>query len=334
MLSPDYAKFELQGGKVIPSERITQKLKAIPFPNFQGKTVLDVGCDYGQFSFYAASEGACVVGLDRNRDVKGRGQTNLVAICNENARVHSLNCNFHAINIGKQWKEFGKFDHVLVMSVYHHLFNNCGDHKAVWFWLWRHCGESLIFEGPLDNQDRVVQMNVQHDFSKSDILSAASIYFDPEYIGPALHEPFRYVYRMIPKKNLMNEYAIAVEAGAGGATKAFLYSDERRIKEIETIVGYKPAPGSLNCVLDREFNWGYHYYPGYVLDVKERGKGLDSEWDLREARFYPVEIIGQKGTARGHIFRFRGESYPSNFIEIISDVYLRDIEPTEIRTCS
>lgn len=329
MLSPDYAQFEIENGTLIPGPRMQRKMKAIPFPDFKGATVLDVGCDYGQFSFYAASQGSKVTGLDRNRDVKGQGFTDLISLNNKNASLNNLDCSFHKINIGKQWHEFGKHDIVLVMSVYHHLYENCGDHKAVWYWLWRHCNQVLIYEGPLDDQDQVVQMNVSKPFVKSEILDAASLYFDVEFVGPALHEPHRVVYKFYPKTILVDEYILSLHEGTKGATKAFEYLDGRRISEIEDILGYRPYPGSLNCTVDRPFDYSKNYYTASILDLKNRSTGLDGEWALREARFIPVIVIGDE-IVDAHAFKFKGDSYAPEFIELISPVRLRDINPVQI----
>lgn len=302
------------------------KMKAIPFPDFKDKNVLDIGCDYGQFSFLAAIGGATVLGLDRNRDVKGIGFSNLIEINRKIAYENQLDCHFEHINLGKSWKEFSKFDHILVMSVYHHIFENCGDHKPIWFWLWRHCRESVIWEGPLDDTDKVVQMNVTKPYTKEDILDAAHIYFDSEYIGPALHEPNRHVYVFRPKK-INAQYRIRPEAGTGGATKAFQFENERRMDEIESIVGYRPYPGSLNCIVEGLFDFSEHYYPGEILDIKERGLGLEQDWAPKEARFYPVSINEQKA----HVIRMKGDPYPPYFIEFIAPVRLRDSETTQCK---
>ena len=324
MLSPDYAQFTLENGKIDPGPRMIKKLDAIPLPDLRGKTVLDVGCDYGQFSFWCAVNGAEVLGIDRNRDVRGVGKVDLIALNNENSQKNSLNARFAHINLGKSWKEFGKFDHILVWSVYHHIYENCGDHKPIWFWLWRHCKESIIWEGPLDNTDRVVQMNVSKPYTRNDILEAAHIYFNSGYIGPAKHEPNRHVFIFWPKK-IQSSYEITPIDGTGGATKAFQFHEERRIKEIESIIGYRPYPGSLNCISSTDFDFSSHYYNGDILDVRDRGSGLDQEWVSRETRFYPCTISGQTA----HVFKMKGEKYQPNFLEFISPVRLRDHEVKE-----
>lgn len=319
VLSLDYAQFELKDGQVIAGARMQKKLDAIPFPDFSGKSVLDVGCDHGQFTFYAASKGATVLGLDRNRDVRGQGHTDLISL----NRSHKIpNTSFKHVNLGKQWKEYGKFDYVLCMSMYHHFYENCHDHKAVWFWLWRHTKELLIWENPLEKTDTVANKHVTGEYTEKVIMDAANIYFDVIERGPSGHEPHRVYIFLKPKKNVIEPYHITARSGAGGATKAFLHNKERRIDEFEDVIGYRPVAGSLNGLLERPFNWLYHYYPCHISDVVDRTKGIDSEWRPRKARLYPMLYNG----APCHVFRFRGENYAPNFVELISDKRLRDFE--------
>jgi CTP-dependent riboflavin kinase len=323
----DYQIYDLVNG--VPKNigpRMQQKMTALQdvLPeDLSGKSVLDVGCDFGFWSFLCASRGASkVLGLDRGRNVKGHGYVDLPSMNNE--RAIGTVCKFDKTNLGVCWKEFGKHDLVLLMSLYHHIYHQCEDHDAIWYWLSKHVAESLIWENPTDSSDSVVQMNVSGHlhpkYNKTEILKAASQYFDYEYIGPAEHEKTRSVYSFTPKKRPVVSYIGNVTSGAGGASKAFVYDDNRRIKEIEKAVGIKSFPGSLNVILDSDFDYGVDYYRARVSDVAERGKGLDTHWKPMWARFYPVMIDGLKA----FVFRFEGESYPLNFIEIISDKRLRD----------
>lgn len=308
-------------------KRMAAKLAAIPLPYMMGKQILDVGTDFGYWAFLAASKGATrVVGLDRNRDVRGVGHVNLVELNRQRAAQEGReNVSFEEINLGRQWREFGKFDIVFVMSVYHHLFNNCGDHAAVWYWLSRHCAGQVIWEGPVDETDPVVRANVSDvnrgAYSREEIIKAASMYFDDEHIGPALHEPTREVWRFKPKAKQPDVMTGKMKAGAGGATAAFEYADGRRINEIESILGVRAVPGSLNVELGSSFDWERGYYRAQVLDVKNRSAGLGSEWEHRWARFYPLEIEGIPAWA----FRFEGEKYGSRFLELIAPQKLRDV---------
>lgn len=310
------------------ASRMEAKLRAVPLPDLKGKRVLDVGTDFGFWAFLAARNGASdVLGLDRNRVVKGLGHLDLVARNRAQALASGAPCRFEEIEIGKQWKVFGRFDVILVMSVYHHIYEQCGDHRAIWFWLYQHCCATteILWEGPLDDTDPVVRINVsdgnRHGYTREAILAAASWFFAAEYVGPALHEPTRHVWRFRPHIVNWKAHHGTIEAGAGGAAKAFEYADGRRMAEIERVLGWRPLPGSLNIRLETPFGWNDGYFRAQILDVKDRSKGLGSEWAPRWARFYPVQIDGEDAEA----FRFEGERYDERFVELIAPDRLRDI---------
>lgn len=313
-------------GEYQTKERMEKKLKAIPLPDLTGKSVLDIGCDHGFWSWHSAKAGSSkVVGLDRNRKVKGVGLVDLIERNNSKARSEGLPCEFFNINLGQQWLNFGKFDVIYLFSLYHHIFEQCADHSSIWFWLYRHChsDSELLWENPTSVDDTVVRRNVSsgnHDqYNSKAIIAAASCYFEVEYIGPAIHEPTREVWRLKPKEVSSQPYKGTVKSGAGGASKAFVYAESRRIKEFINILGIEPVPGSLNATLTSEFDWDVGYYRAKVLDVLNRKAGLNSEWGLRWSRIYPVTVNGVEAFA----FRFEGEKYSERFIELISNERLR-----------
>ncbi len=330
--SPDYQAFVLDAdGRVCgPNERMRAKMDAIPLPDLKGKNVLDVGCDYGFWSFLASNLGADkVLGIDRGRPVQGQ-YCDVVKANRELATHHSnlKNCYFEPMNAGKQWIECGAFDVIFLFSLYHHIFENCGDHRTIWFWLWRQLAEGgvLLWENPLDVSDGVVQANVgkeKHAFYTKDIiLGAAAEYFKIEYVGPAKHETTRSVYRFTLKDRDCSRQSGLMEPGAGGATKAFQYAEGRRAHEIKRLLGFLPVPGSLNVKLDSAFDFGRDYYRAEILDVKVRAAGFESAWEPRPCRFYPLKINGFHAFA----MRFEGEAnYADNFVEIIAPVRLRDM---------
>lgn len=290
------------------------KRRAVPLPDLEGKTVLDVGCDHGWWCREALRLGAFkVFGLDRNRSVKGV-PVDLIAY----NKLHLPSAEFRKINIGKQWHEYGRFDCVLVLSVYHHIFNNCGKHEPVWFWLWRHTAGVLFWESPTSDDDPVIRMNVCHPYRKDEILSAASKYFEVEYVGAALHVPTREVWSCTPKALAEVQSNAQAKDGTGGATAAFTWAGNRRIGEIEDILGITPVPGSLNCTT--KFDWTWGYYRAEVRDLVDRRAGLDSAWAPRWARFYPVKANGVPCFA----FRFETDNYRPDFVELIADTRLRD----------
>jgi hypothetical protein len=279
-----------------------------------------------------------VLGLDRNRNVRGIGATDLVTLNNETARqyLRFSSCEFRHTDVGRQWHRFGMFDVVYLFSLYHHIYQNAGgDHNPVWYWLWRHLDSAgvLVWENPTTAADTVVLGNVQRpyhaNYNEEAIMSAASRYFTSQYIGPAKHEDTREVFNFFPRALESNIYNASPVDGAGGATKAFLFAEERRSKEIEGILGFKPFPGSLNMVLDKSFDWDHKYFRSQVLDVKDRKQGINSEWTPRWARFYPVEMEGQDAWA----FRFEGERHPDNFVELIAPIRLRDFIKGPTKLC-
>jgi hypothetical protein len=173
----------------------------------------------------------------------------------------------------------------------------------------------------------VVRANVsegnQAGYGLDAILEAAGRYFEAEHVGPALHEPTRQVWRFRPRPITRDFQTGEMRAGAGGATAAFLHADGRRCREIFDILGVLPVPGSLNVQLAQPFDWESGFYRAQVLDVAERGQGLDVEWRPRWARLYPVTVNSEPA----FVFRFEGERYPANFVELIAAERLRDVIP-------
>ncbi|MEP9389650.1 DUF120 domain-containing protein [Mesorhizobium sp. KR9-304] len=314
-------------GEYQTDRRMALKRQAVPLPTLSGKTVLDVGTDHAYWAFLATDLGASdVLGLDRNRKVQGV-ETDLIRLNMDEAEKRGAKTRFERINLGREWREFGRFDVILVMSVYHHIYEQCGDHRPIWFWLSRHCKADghIIWEGPVDDSDPVVRANVSEGnragYRLDAILESAGVYFEAEHVGPALHEPTRQVWRFRPREVPLHCRCIGeMRTGAGGATAAFLHADGRRCREIFDILGVLPFPGSLNVQLAEPFDWDRGFYRARVLDVAERGKGLGVEWLPRWARFYPVMV----DRAPAFVFRFEGERYPSNFVELIAAERLRD----------
>ncbi len=311
--------------------RMTLKRQAVPLPDVTSKRCLDIGCDFGAWSWLLADAGAVyVLGLDRNRFVKTENRhVDLVEQCRTYARSTGRQaCDFECINLGRQWRRYGEFDLVLMLSLYHHVFENVSDHKPIWYWLWQHVAHDgqLLWENPVSNSDSVVRQNVsavnQANYRLDKIIGAAAKYFEAERIGPALHEPTREVWRFRPKDLPAVAYTAQPKDGRGGATKAFLYANSRRIKEIESVLGFTAFPGSLNLELDRPFDWDTGYYRAEILDPVVRNHGFDVDWEPRWARFYPVTVAQD---TLAYAFRFEGEKYyKPEFVELIADHRLRN----------
>ena len=116
----DYQIFRVDQGRVTePCERLQRKLTALSgvLPPLQGQRVLDIGCDFGFWSFLAAAEGAEVIGLDRSREVRGLGRVDIPLLNNQTARENGLNAGFLDYEAGRQWWDFRPFDVVLCMKI-------------------------------------------------------------------------------------------------------------------------------------------------------------------------------------------------------------------------
>ena len=324
----DYQSFDLINGKVSNiGQRMAKKLEMVHLPDLTGKRVLDVGCDFGFWSYLSINRGASyTLGLDRNRVVKGVGYTDIVTHNTQQAHKNGLNCEFKQMDLGKSWFEHGKFDVIYLFSLYHHIYENVGEHLPIWYWLYRHCEKDavLIWENPTDLSDGVSHEHISGDkregYTKDKILSAASEYFEIEYKGQG-HVDTRSVYFFRPKQREEKEIDVHLIDGAGGASPAFLHQSGRRMREIAAVLGYIPHPGSLNLLTSEAFKWSKDYYRAQILDVKVRGKGLDVEWHKRWARFYPVRIDGHEA----HAFKFEGDKYPDHFVELIAPQKLRKV---------
>lgn len=335
MLSPDYQQFNLKLGAVTDfGPRMQKKLQAITLPDVRNKRVLDVGCDHGFWSFWCAQNGAARIrGIDRGRVILGEW-VNTVETCNQNAAIYfpDRDIEFADYNVGQQWPEInGKFDLVLLMSCYHHIYAQARQHAPIWYWLRRHMnqGAELIFEGPVDLADPVaancMDQALKSDYHWTAISAAASQYFTLEKRGPALHEPNRHVLHFTAKNIDRKTYeGIAVD-GAGGARPAFLYLEGRRAKQIYQAVDFLPYPGSLNVKLTEAFHWNDRYYRAYIMDVKDRKLGtLDQIWEAIPCRFYPLQLRGFNSTVFAMRFEKDIHRYPPNFLELIAPARLRD----------
>lgn len=322
----DYQQFTLtDDGPIDPGQRMQAKMRAIPLgKNLSGYSVLDVGCDMGYWSFLCASRGADVLGIDRNRPVQGV-QTDLVAENTRRAGEHGLSARFAHIEVGRNWWWCGEHDIVLCMSMYHHAYALCQDHHALMFWLRLQCRTNgmLIWEGPTDCQDPVsrahIPVEAQPGYNESAMLDAMGRYFSVTHTGPAEHEPYRKVYvaKAKPLRNYL--FDASIQSGAGGANKAWAYANGRRKQEMLEATAMSVIPGSLNMI--GAMDWSANCFRSRFLDVADRKAGVDSMWTDRWCRLYPCRVNG----IPGYVFRFEGEHYPDDFVEVVSSVRLRDV---------
>ena len=287
-------------------ERMAVKLASTPLPNVFGRSVLDVGCDHGAYMIEALKRGAKrVEGIDRGREVRGQGFVDL-------SKITVCGMPIHKMDLGRQWHDFGAFDVVLCLNMYHHAYKNCLDHHALWFWLWGHTRETLLWESPVDTNDSVSR-DCGPGYNLREIFDAMTYFFDivDEHRGWI---PTRRVYVLRPRE-IFTQFPFGnVKKGAGGATKAFLWNNGARITELKEILGREMLPGSLNLELADDFDWGTKYFRARMMDWTNRALGFEGPLANRWCRFYPGQWYGKKCYA----MRFEGETYDKRFMELIS----------------
>lgn len=183
------------------AKRMGDKLRAIPLPDFRGKTVFDIGTDHGFWAQLASERGASrIVGVDRGRVVRGQGFVDLTA---RNNAQNWPGCEFITADLGVDWPQLGVFDIAFAFSVYHHLYAQCGDHQKLWQWFADHVrvGGLLLWEGPPDETDsmarQLMRTNRRRNYTRVGIRGAADQFFRVTVIGPALHRAHREVWSCI-----------------------------------------------------------------------------------------------------------------------------------------
>tara|TARA_Y100000004_G_scaffold126365_1_gene142225 strand:+ start:1 stop:1749 length:1749 start_codon:yes stop_codon:yes gene_type:complete len=130
-------------------------------------------------------------------------------------------------------------------------------------------------------------------------------------------------------------YNATVRQGVKSATMSFGAFNNRRVEELDTIIGEQVYPGTLNLRI-KNFDWeGESYLREKMWDVVDRkhakSVGLEHKsvrWYKRFIRLYPVRLhIGDYRT-RAYIWRAEKDKYHKNlkygtFVEIISAEHFR-----------
>lgn len=288
-------------------ERMAVKLTSTPLPNVFGRSVLDVGCDHGAYMIEALKRGAKrVEGIDRGRNVRGQGFVDL-------SRIAVAGCPIHKMDLGKQWHDFGAFDVVLCLNMYHHAYRNCLDHRALWFWLWGHTRETLLWESPLGTNDPVSR-DCGPGYNQQAILSAVKEFFEIEDQRRGWIST-RWTLRLRPRDMSVIFPCGNVKKGVGGAAKAFLWNNGARIKELKEILGREMIPGSLNLDLSADFDWNRNYFRAQMLDWRDTRRGFGGPQTKEWVRLYPGNWHGKKCYA----IRFEHEVGFPRHMELISD---------------
>ena len=113
-----YQKIELPHGRSVGVRDRSSTASAIFPEDLTGKSVLDIGCNYGYFCFEAKKRGASRV-LGTDVDIDGLRRARLLADC------LGLDVEFALHDVEKQ--PFTEtFDYVLCLNVLHHLSNPLG----------------------------------------------------------------------------------------------------------------------------------------------------------------------------------------------------------------
>lgn len=117
------------------------------------------------------------------------------------------------------------------------------------------------------------------------------------------------------------EYQGRLVRGAGGASMAALHNGGARLDEYESVLGFRPYPGTLNLMLDRNFRWDEPCLRVVTLDVERRKQGPNTPWVPKPASVYRVDVGGHDAV----IFRHDNERYRLNFVEVLAPIRLRDV---------
>ena len=179
-----YQEFGLEGGKLVPGEKMRQKLQAFGahLPESIDGRVLDLGSQLGFWCWLALERGASeVVGVE----IAPRR----IQWCRsfQTAAPQFAAARFVA-GIGDAP---GPFSLVLCFSVYHHLYGRHQDHD---FWMSELAGRleeggCMLYEGPFDSKDYVIAKKFPGgEWKREEIEAAFSRHFSRwEHIGSSIH---------------------------------------------------------------------------------------------------------------------------------------------------
>jgi len=148
-----YGDIELPSGVMIPgytkSYKTWDRLKHLV--NFQDKSVLDLGCFHGYFSFKAEEAGArSVVGIDASEET--------IEVVKQLAVLRKSRAHFRLGNIN-DFEAHCVYDVVLVLNVLHHIKNV--DHALVNMF---RSGKLIVFETPTSQKSIISAYAKQFGF--------------------------------------------------------------------------------------------------------------------------------------------------------------------------
>jgi len=184
------SKNRLQSFELLPQDKTLKKAanicSLIP-GELYGKSVLDIGCNKGFFSFECLKRGAeRVVGIDVLAPV--------IKIMQEISKQDPFlkKAEFYERPFDKTIGELGNFDLLIFLSAYHYVYAQLESHDLIFSLLASVCSDSLILELPLEPDDKFAKAALQKKLQGENlnaynchaILHAASKYFNSvRYIG-------------------------------------------------------------------------------------------------------------------------------------------------------
>lgn len=224
----DSCEMEYDSFKLVPTDRTLRKaeniFRILP-QDLSGKSVLDIGCNKGFFSFECLRRGANkVVGID----VLPQVIETLQKIVSCSRLFKGL--KFRNMRFGKELVSLGKFDLILFMSCYHYVYGDVQSHSKIFSTLSALCNERVILELPLELDDNFArkflktkcQGETLAGYNYHAIMHAASRYFGSvRYIANSgflrtrdifvLEEPLTqndYAYEWKDKDNVWEKFSL------------------------------------------------------------------------------------------------------------------------------
>ncbi len=157
-----YQRITLPSGKIVGTHDRSSSLEVMFPDDLSGKTVLDVGCNYGYFCLEAKKRGADrVVGYDISPEAIRKAR--MLAEC------MNLDVEFHVLDVESSLPG-ERFDYILVMNLLHHLRDPLGFLRKIADL----CRERLILEiatlGPHDSRKIGLSFLVRRFLSRYPII--------------------------------------------------------------------------------------------------------------------------------------------------------------------
>ncbi len=199
--SAGYQVFDLSKLPVTPepASLVSKKMASLKYSRnlFDGKTVTDLGCSLGFFSFYAVSQGATVKGYDFKELYiamnKAAAQKYTEWFPETKDRISFERQDLSCL------PELPVSDVVLSNSVVHWFIMKGVPLTNILDWLKNICSEAVLYEGPVTAKEKVmVDHKVPEEALTMDLMmaEAGARFQKVEVIGTTTYNPERYVLRL------------------------------------------------------------------------------------------------------------------------------------------